>query len=81
MRTWPGGGIVPIVDPERTRLTVELDSHAEPISGQISKPGGRAQKFSGYMGLIQALERLRAPGEARSTGGEWPAGMGAGGSR
>lgn len=47
--------------PERTRLTVELESEAEPIKGQISEPGGRAHEFSGYMGLIEALERLRPP--------------------
>ena len=50
---------------ERTRLTVELDSRAEPIQGQVHDPGGRAHDFSGYMGLIEVFERLRPTTDGR----------------
>jgi hypothetical protein len=80
MRRAPPRGIVSLVKPERTRLTVELDSEAEPIRGQISQPDGRAQEFSGYMGLIEALERLRASSEQRSAPGDWYAGLKRGGT-
>jgi hypothetical protein len=47
------------VSGERTRLTVELESDSEPIAGQIEESGGAAHEFKGYMGLIEALERVR----------------------
>jgi len=71
MRTGTSGGIVFPMDPERTRLTVELESRTEPIHGQILDPDGQAHEFSGYMGLIETLERLRPqvePGLPVATG-------------
>lgn len=59
MRTSAVRGIVAVVERERTRLTVEIEPRTEPISGQILDAGGRAHEFSGYMGLIEAFERLR----------------------
>jgi hypothetical protein len=59
MRTSPAGGMVFGMDGERTRLTVELESDSEPIAGQIEESGGAAHEFKGYMGLIEALERVR----------------------
>jgi hypothetical protein len=58
--------------PKRTRLTVELESEAEPITGQVLEAGGRAHDFSGYMGLIETFERLRPPVEPRPDG-DWAA--------
>ena len=55
---------------ERTCLTVELDSRVEPIQGQILDTRGAAHEFSGYMGLIEALERLR-PGLRNDQLEEW----------
>jgi hypothetical protein len=69
-----------LVEPGRTRLTVELESQSEPIRGRISEPGGRAREFSGYMGLIEALERLRTSGELESAVGDWHTGLRTGGS-
>jgi hypothetical protein len=48
---------------ERKRLTVDLDPETEPITGRIAEPNGKPHEFSGYMGLIEALERLRPPFE------------------
>jgi len=44
-------------------LTVDLEPEAEPIKGRIAEPNGKPHEFSGYMGLIEALERLRSPFE------------------
>lgn len=64
------------MDAERTRLTVDLDSRAEPIHGQILDSGGGAHEFSGYMGLIEALERLRGSSrEGASVAGDWRTGI------
>jgi hypothetical protein len=71
MRTRAARVIVSPVTPKRTRLTVELDSRAEPIMGKVLEDGGRAHEFSGYMGLIETFERLRPPashGGARAEG-------------
>jgi hypothetical protein len=43
---------------DMTRLTLELDSQAEPISGRIQLEGGPVRDFSGWMGLLSALEEL-----------------------
>jgi hypothetical protein len=57
-------------------LSVELDPEAEPITGQIAEPGGRAHEFSGYMGLIETLERLRPQVEPGPAPGDRDARLG-----
>jgi hypothetical protein len=55
------------VDAQRTRLTVELDSGSEPIAGRIEESGGAEHEFTGYMSLIETLERLRPAAARRRT--------------
>ena len=48
-----------------TRLTLELESGADPIAGRIRDASGTAREFVGWLGLAEALERLFGP--ARGT--------------
>jgi hypothetical protein len=41
-------------------LRLDLDLDAEPISGRIAVDGAEAVAFTGYTGLIAALESIRA---------------------
>jgi hypothetical protein len=41
------------------QLTLELDPLHEPISGSVIDPRGRRQTFSGWLDLMDVLERLR----------------------
>jgi hypothetical protein len=47
-------------DPVR-RLTLEIDSDADPISGRLSEHGGPSEEFVGWLGLARALERVLEP--------------------
>ena len=42
------------------RLRLDLDLDAEPISGQVTLDGAEPVAFTGYTGLIAALESIRA---------------------
>ena len=42
-----------------TRLDLELDLDGEPISGQLALPGDSPVGFTGYTGLIAAVETIR----------------------
>ncbi len=59
-----------MVDPNDTRLILELDRGEGPIAGRIAvELGGEALQFSGFLGLIAAIEKLRgaAPREGRAS--------------
>jgi len=59
-----------------TRLTLELDSRSEPISGRMRDETGTSRAFSGWLGLAAALGSiLRTRGSAAGAGpGPKPAG-------
>jgi hypothetical protein len=40
-------------------LDLHIDLGAQPVAGSLAAAGGRATSFSGYTGLIAALEALR----------------------
>lgn len=54
----------------RQRLLIEIDADREPISGLVrrlqsgdqAEPEERARRFTGYMELIAALERVTSVG-------------------
>ena len=47
------------MDVERTRLGLELDLDGHPIAGELTPPGGPPRPFTGYAGLIAAVEAIR----------------------
>jgi hypothetical protein len=47
-------------EPQPSRLSVELDRHADPITGQVCAHGGGRLPFVGWLGLISAFERMIA---------------------
>jgi hypothetical protein len=42
-----------------TRVDLRIDLGGEPVSGSLAIAGAEATPFSGYTGLIAALEALR----------------------
>lgn len=46
-------------DESCVRLTLELTSAPDQISGQVSRPGQPAVAFAGWIGLLVALDTLR----------------------
>lgn len=48
------------MDNGREILNLKLELDRESISGEVSSNGGPAHRFSGYAGLIAALESIRA---------------------
>jgi hypothetical protein len=49
---------------EPSRLAVEVRFDAEPIEGRVSEDGGLNRPFSGWLGLMAAIEAAR-PSERR----------------
>ena len=47
------------MDNGREILNLKLELDRESISGEVSSNGGPAHRFSGYAGLIAALESIR----------------------
>ena len=45
---------------DREIMNVRLELELDAISGEMSSNGGPAHRFSGYAGLIAALESIRA---------------------
>jgi len=41
------------------RIDLDLDLGSEPVAGRLAVVGGAARGFTGYAGLIAALEALR----------------------
>jgi hypothetical protein len=65
--------------PERPiRLVLELDSHAEPISGQMRAEDGRTRRFFGWLELAGALRTAFADEPAGRTPGPGPDSTGPG---
>jgi hypothetical protein len=58
--------IAPVAQ-ERIHLDLRLDLGSEPVSGELVPPGGHPTPFSGYAGLIAALDRISEPGAAEAT--------------
>jgi hypothetical protein len=48
-----------------TRLDLRIDLSGQPVSGSVAITGGKATRFSGYTGLIAALEALRLAREEK----------------
>ena len=44
---------------ERIHLDLQLDLSSEPITGELTVPGGRPTTFTGYTSLIVALDGIR----------------------
>jgi hypothetical protein len=49
-----------------TRLDLDLDLAATPIVGELGAAGAEARPFSGYAGLIAAVEAIREDEGLRS---------------
>jgi len=43
----------------RTRITLDLRLSGKPVEGEIAATGEKPRSFSGYAGLIAALESIR----------------------
>ncbi len=41
------------------RVWLEVDLEGQPIEGTLSQPEGSSSRFTGWLGLTAALERLR----------------------
>jgi hypothetical protein len=48
------------MDTRTAHLRLDLDLDAEPIGGRIAVDGDEPVAFTGYTGLIAALESIRA---------------------
>lgn len=48
---------------KRRRLTLELDSAAEPITGRMREENGHSRAFAGWLGLAAALGSFLGRGE------------------
>ena len=52
------------------RLTVDLEVDGKQISGRAGDGLGQAERFSGWLGLISAVDRLLERDERRAQGGD-----------
>jgi hypothetical protein len=43
-----------------TRITLNLEVSGMPVKGRLAPEGGTERSFTGYAGLIAALESIRA---------------------
>jgi hypothetical protein len=50
---------------EEQTLSVQLDLHLDrqPISGRLRTDRGADERFVGWLGFVEALKRLREPGD------------------
>ena len=57
--------------PRRLMVYIPLGSPDEPIRGEVEDPSGELTAFSGWIGLVAAIEAARTPaaGEAPLTAG------------
>jgi hypothetical protein len=63
----------PMAHHECMRLTLELDSRAEPITGRIGDESGQTRNFAGWLGLAAALGSVLGSGQpAKEAGAEQP---------
>jgi hypothetical protein len=51
-------------DRVRTRLSLELDADANPVSGWLDGPEQQRRSFSGYLELMSLIEHVRRNGGA-----------------
>jgi hypothetical protein len=47
--------------PRQLKVCVELGPPEEPIRGQVEAPSGERTAFSGWIGLVAAIEAARVP--------------------
>ena len=59
MRTPPRLGEARPIGETKMHLDLHIDLGAQPVAGSLAAVGGHATNFSGYTGLIAALEALR----------------------
>ena len=50
-----------------SRVTVEIETGADPIRGSIERSDGRSQPFWGWLELIEVLQRAAADEPERET--------------
>lgn len=60
MRTTRRWASLTSIDTTVTHLALDIRLAAKPVSGSLALAGETATEFSGYMGLINALEALRS---------------------
>ena len=58
MRCAPGGRILCGVDDRSITITLELDVAGESLTGRATDCTGAARTFSGWLGLVTALDGL-----------------------
>lgn len=46
--------------PRTAKVSIELDPPGEPICGELEDPYGESARFSGWIGLVAAVEAARA---------------------
>lgn len=49
------------VDRTLAHLHLQIELESEPIAGLVSGPYGNPHRFSGWIELTEAIERVRAP--------------------
>jgi hypothetical protein len=52
-----------------TRITLDLRPKGGPVEGRVAAAGQKPREFSGYAGLIAALESIRATNGRRHEAG------------
>ena len=45
----------------RTRVSIELDLAHDPVTGLVTDPDGASHTFSGWLGLVAAIQRTQDP--------------------
>jgi hypothetical protein len=50
----------------QTRITLDLELSGMPVEGRLAPVGGEQRSFTGYAGLIAALEAIREGDDGRS---------------
>jgi hypothetical protein len=54
-----------------TRIRLDLELTGMPVEGRLAPEGGAEHSFTGYAGLIAALESIRAGGGAGDADERW----------
>jgi hypothetical protein len=78
-KDWKGGSIESqavevhghaMATPNSSRITVEIETGADPIRGSIEHPGGRSEPFWGWLELLEELRRVAGDAPERAPPGQ-----------